>query len=197
MIAKLLEGNRRFVESEFQPNIDYYRGVAEAQRPSVLWIGCSDSRVSEHVITSSKPGTLFVHRNIANIVSFNDVNVAAIIEYALVHLKIEEIVVCGHYGCGGIRALEEGVSENYIADWLAIACIAKERVDRIAQERALSREAKLDLLSEENVRLQIEHLRRISLVRNMHARGAVPRIHGLMYAVKTGRLEVLVDGSEP
>jgi carbonic anhydrase len=197
VIEKLLDGNRRFVESEFDVHLDYYRALAQAQRPAVLWIGCSDSRVCEHVITSSKPGTLFVHRNIANLVSFNDVNVAAIIEYALLHLKIEEIVVCGHYGCGGIRALEDGVSESYIADWLLIAGDAKDRVDRIARERGLSKEAKLDLLSEENVRLQIDHLRRFSVVRNMHARGAVPRIHGLMYAVKTGRLDVLVDGSKP
>ena len=196
MIEKLLDGNRRFVESEFNVHLDYYGALAQAQRPTVLWIGCSDSRVSEDVITSSRPGTIFVHRNIANLVSFNDVNIAAVVEYALVHLKIEDVVVCGHYGCGGIRALDEGVREAYIADWLLIASDAKDRVDRIAQERGLSQEAKLDLLSEENVRLQIDHLRRFAVVRNMHARGSVPRIHGLMYALKTGRLEVLVDGSK-
>jgi carbonic anhydrase len=101
----------------------------------VLWIGCSDSRVPEDMITGSRPGTIFVHRNVANIVAFNDVNIAAIVEYAVAHLKIPDIIVCGHYNCGGILALDEGVEENYIADWLLISGGAKEKVDRIAMER--------------------------------------------------------------
>src|SRR5271163_4703639 len=108
MIDDLLAGNRQFIETEFKPNLEYYQSIAAAQKPRLLWIGCSDSRVSEDVITGSKPGTMFVHRNIANIVSFNDVNVAAIIEYAVTHLKIPDIVVCGHTRCGGIAALENG-----------------------------------------------------------------------------------------
>ncbi len=195
MIEELLEGNRRFIAEEFRPNLDYYNALASAQRPRVLWIGCSDSRVPEDVITGSKPGTIFVHRNVANIVSFNDVNIAAIIEYALACLKIEDIVVCGHYGCGGIRALAAGnVQENYISDWLLIASGALQRANQLARERGLSEDARLDLLSEENVRLQIQHLRMLSLVRNLHARGPIPRIHGLVYALKTGELRVLIDG---
>src|SRR6202044_2543770 len=126
-------------------------------------------RVSEDIITGSKPGTIFVHRNIANIVSFNDVNVAAIIEYAVDHLGVPDIVVCGHYQCGGIAAIEDGVQSHYVADWLLIASGAKERVDQAAREQGLSRVAKLELLVEENVRLQIKHLKSLSLLKNRPA----------------------------
>lgn len=196
MISGLLEGNQKFIESEFNTHLDHYRGIAQAQTPRVLWIGCSDSRVSEDVITSSKPGTIFVHRNIANIVAFNDVNIAAILEYALVHLKIPDIVVCGHTRCGGIAAIEDGVEENYIADWLLIAGGAKEKVDRIAQEKHLSREELLNLLAEENVGLQIKHLKDFALIKNLRRKGRAPHIHGWLYDVDTGQIRVIVDGRQ-
>lgn len=194
MIDELLRGNQKFVTDEFQAHQEHYRSIAEAQKPSVLWIGCSDSRVSEDVITNSKPGTIFVHRNVANIVSFNDVNIAAILEYAVVHLKIPDIIVCGHTKCGGIGAIETGVEENYIADWLLIASGAKEKTDKIAAEKGLSHEEKIAVLTEENVKLQIKHLQNISLIKNMHKVGRTPRIHGWVYSVETGAIKVLVDG---
>jgi carbonic anhydrase len=197
MIDQLLEGNRLFVENEFNRNLNYYTNIAHAQHPQVLWIGCSDSRVPEDEITGSKPGTIFVHRNVANIVAFNDVNIAAIVEYAMAHLKIPDIIVCGHYNCGGIQALDEGVEENYIADWLLISGGAKEKVDRIAREQSLTRSQRLNLLSEENVRLQIKHLSNLSLIKNMRQKGDLPRIHGWIYAMESGQLKVLVDGRVP
>jgi carbonic anhydrase len=194
MIDSLLAGNGRFVAGEFAPNKDYYRTIAAKQTPKVLWIGCSDSRVSEHQMTGSKPGTMFVHRNVANIVAFNDVNISAILEYGVVHLGIEDIIVCGHTRCGGIAAIEDGVKENYIADWLCIATGAKEVADRIAKERKLTREQKLAVLTEENVKLQIKHLKNLALIRNMHGKGPLPRIHGWLYRVEDGSIDVLVDG---
>ncbi len=195
MIDTLLQGNRRFVEEEFRTHLEHYQAIAQAQSPKVLWIGCSDSRVSETVITGSKPGTFFVHRNIANIIAFNDVNVAAILEYAVNHLKITDIVVCGHTKCGGIAALDAGnVNEDYIADWLQIAGGAKEKVDRIAEGRELSHEERLNLLAAENVRLQIKHLKNLAVIRNAHKKGDLPHVHGWMYVVETGEIEVLVDG---
>ncbi|MFM8579456.1 MAG: carbonic anhydrase [Planctomycetaceae bacterium] len=194
MIDQLLEGNRRFASGEFSEHFDYYQSIARQQSPKVLWIGCSDSRVSEDVVTASRPGTMFVHRNVANIVAFNDVNISAILEYGVVHLKIEDIVICGHTRCGGIAAIEGGVRENYIADWLCIATGAKEAADRIAREQKLSHEEKLAILTEENVKLQIKHLRNLALIKNMHARGRLPRIHGWLYRVETGAIDVLVDG---
>ncbi len=194
MINKLLQGNAKFVAGEFKPNEKYYRTIAARQSPKVLWIGCSDSRVSEDVITGSRPGTMFVHRNVANIVAFNDVNISSILEYGIVHLKIEDIVVCGHTRCGGIAAIEDGVHENYIADWLCIASGAKVITDEIAQKHKLSREQKLEVLAAENVKLQIKHLQSLALIKNMHEKGSLPRIHGWLYRVETGAIDVLVNG---
>jgi carbonic anhydrase len=129
-------------------------------------------------------------------VAFNDLNISAILEYAVVHLKIEDIIICGHTRCGGIAAIEDGVRENYIADWLCIATGAKEAADRIARERNLSREEKLAVLTEENVKLQIKHLRNLALLRNMHAQGERPRIHGWLYRVENGTIDILVDGRD-
>jgi len=196
MIEQLLEGNRQFIADEFQPNAEYYKSLALKQTPKVLWIGCSDSRVSEHQMTGSKPGTMFVHRNVANIVAFNDVNISSILEYGVVHLKIEDIIVCGHTRCGGIAAIEDGVHENYIADWLCIASGAKVVTDRIAAERNLSREEKLEVLTAENVKLQIKHLKNLALIKNQHAKGKTPRIHGWLYRVESGTIDVLVDGRD-
>ncbi len=194
MIDELLNGNQRFIATEFNHHLDYYQGIARGQSPTVLWIGCSDSRVSEDVVTGSKPGTIFVHRNIANIVAYNDVNIAAILEYALVHLKIRDVVVCGHTRCGGIAAIEDGVQENYIADWLLIASGAKEKVDALARERHLTREQKLNLLIEENVRLQIKHLEQFALIKNLLRKGEAPAIHGWVYSVETGKIKTIVEG---
>lgn len=194
MINKLLKGNAKFVAGEFKPNEKYYRTIAARQSPKVLWIGCSDSRVSEDVITGSRPGTMFVHRNVANIVAFNDVNISSILEYGIVHLKIDDIVVCGHTRCGGIAAIEDGVHENYIADWLCIASGAKVITDEIAKKHKLSREQKLEVLAAENVKLQIKHLQSLALIKNMHENGSLPRIHGWLYRVETGVIDVLVNG---
>jgi carbonic anhydrase len=191
----LLEGNRDFIDKEFQRHLDYYQTIAQAQTPQVLWIGCSDSRVSEHVITNSKPGTIFVHRNVANIVAFNDINVAAIIEYAVEYLKIPDIIICGHTKCGGIAALHDGnIEDHYISDWLLIANGAKESLEQIDAGRKLSRDERLNILIEENVKLQIKHLQALSIIKHRRPPHVVPRIHGLVYDVETGHLRVLVDG---
>jgi carbonic anhydrase len=197
MIDSLLAGNASFRRDEYQPHEAYYHTIAVKQKPQVLWIGCSDSRVSEDIITGSRPGTLFVHRNIANIVAFNDVNIAAILDYALLHLKIKDIVVCGHTRCGGITALEAGnVDESYIADWLCIASGALVKTEEMARSRKLSHEEKLELLVRENVKLQIRHLEQIAVVRRLRKKKGTPRLHGWVYRVETGGIDIVVDGSE-
>lgn len=196
MVKDFLAGNRRFVEREFNRNRDYYSSLSGSQHPKILWIGCSDSRVSEDVITDSKPGSIFVHRNVANIVAFNDINIASIIEYAITHLKIPDIVVCGHYNCGGVLAMLDGVEEHYIADWLLIASGAIEKAKQMAREMKLSKKELRHLLAEENVKLQIKHLRGLALIRNLHKKGTLPRIHGWIYSVESGQIKVLVDGDK-
>ncbi len=195
MIDSILAGNAKFRTGEYATNVDYYHTIAEKQKPKVLWIGCSDSRVSEDIITSSKPGTLFVHRNIANIVAFNDCNIAAILDYALLHLKIEEIVVCGHTRCGGIAALEAGnVDESYIGDWLCIASGALKTTEEIAREQNLTHEQKMELLVRENVKLQIRYLEQYAVVKRLRKKQGWPRLHGWVYHVETGGIDVVVDG---
>jgi carbonic anhydrase len=196
VVKDFLAGNRRFVEREFNRNRNYYSSLSGSQHPKILWIGCSDSRVSEDVITDSKPGSIFVHRNVANIVAFNDINIASIIEYAITHLKIPDIVVCGHYNCGGVLAMLDGVEEHYIADWLLIASGAIEKAKQMAREMKLSKKELRHLLAEENVKLQIKHLRGLALIRNLHKKGTLPRIHGWIYSVESGQIKVLVDGDK-
>jgi carbonic anhydrase len=113
-----------------------------------------------------------------------------------VHLKIPDIIVCGHTKCGGIRAIEEGVGEDYIADWLLIAQGAKEQADRVAAEQGLSREQKLEVLTRENIRLQIKHLTSIGFIKRHRKKDGLPRVHGWLYSVESGRIEVIVDGTQ-
>ena len=131
MIRTLLDGNRRFVAEVFEKDKDYFADLRKAQNPTVLWIGCSDSRVPVNTITQTKAGEVFVHRNVGNIVASNDWNLSAVLEFSINHLQIPDIVVCGHYGCGGIRALDEDQGDDrYIPIWLINAQKAVTRVER-------------------------------------------------------------------
>lgn len=193
MISTLLDGNRRFVTEVFDVERDYFEDLAKMQRPTVLWIGCSDSRVPVNTITQTKPGEVFVHRNVANIVATNDWNLSAVLEFSINHLKIPDIVVCGHYGCGGIAAMdEEHRDDRYIPIWLNNAYKAKERVDdKIASLRIkLSQEQRMQLVVEENVRLQLEHLREYPFVRNAMQEKKLS-IHGWVYDMTSGDIKIV------
>ena len=192
----LLERNRTWAAYMVAQDPEYFIRHAGGQRPRILWIGCADSRVPGEQVLSSRPGELFVHRNIANIVSYNDVNLAAVVQYAVEHLKVQDIVVCGHYGCGGVRAAcQDRVVGGYIGDWLMIAGWAKrwveERLKKEGKER-LSDEDFLDLVVEENVRLQVKHLSALSMIREAwdHQPG-VPRLHGWCYDIRSGHIKVI------
>jgi len=189
MIDNLLLGNYKFRESDFTPNIDHYRELANSQHPTVLWIGCSDSRLQTGHITQAKAGELFIQRNIGNIVPIHDWNFATVLEYALVHLHVADIVICGHSNCGAIRALEKESTDSYIPLWLNNAREAKERVDeRIpAPTTVLEKDERYRQIEQENVRLQIEHLHTYPLVKRAIEDKKV-QIHGLYYDLATGAL---------
>lgn len=193
MITALLEGNKRFVEDEFEKEREFYVELAKLQRPTVLWIGCSDSRVPVNTITRTKPGEVFVHRNVGNIVATNDWNLSAVLEFSINHLQIPDIVICGHYGCGGIQALdEESVDDKYIPIWLINAYKAKEVVDEKlrALDIDLSDDKRQQLIVEENVRLQLEHLQEYPFVRTaLHEKKL--NIHGWVYDIYTGEIKVM------
>jgi carbonic anhydrase len=197
-LDELLEQNRAWSAENLARDPEFFARQLAGQQPHVLWIGCSDSRVPAEQILGCGPGELFIHRNVANVVAYNDINIAAVIEYALEHLHVPDVVVCGHYRCGGVEAAcAEELVRGYIGDWLMITRSARLRVDELlAQEgRELSREEYLRRVVEENVRLQVEHLSHLSVVRHAwKVNPGVPRLHGWVYDIGTGLIKVLVDG---
>lgn len=193
MITTLLDGNKRFVSEVFDRERDYFEELAKQQRPTVLWIGCSDSRVPVNTITQTRPGEIFVHRNVANIVATNDWNLSAVLEFSINHLMIPDIVVCGHYGCGGIAALDEkNADDRYIPIWLNNAYKARERVDDKLLELhfQISEEQRMNLIVEENVRLQLEHLQEYPFVSNAMRDHALS-LHGWVYDMSNGGIKVV------
>jgi carbonic anhydrase len=193
VIKTLLDGNRRFAADTFVREKEFFASLSEGQHPTVLWIGCSDSRVPVNTITGTRAGEVFVHRNVGNIVATNDWNLSAVLEFSLNHLRIPDIVICGHYGCGGIAALDEQDSEDrYIPVWLINARKAKERVDRrlAADGTAVSPAERSNLIVEENVRLQLAHLAEYPFVRRALTDGSL-HIHGWVYDMSSGQICVV------
>jgi len=194
----LLDRNRRWAEGRLARDPEFFERLKAGQQPRLLWIGCSDSRVPAEEILGCGPGDLFVHRNVANIVAYNDINIASVVQYATVALGIADIVVCGHYGCGGIlAACARPLPDGYLGDWLNIAGWAKLAVDQaLAREgRAADAEEYHRLVVEENVRLQITHLSHLGLVRRRlaEAPGAL-RLHGWVYDIGTGLVKIVTSG---
>jgi carbonic anhydrase len=194
MIEQLLLGNLRFRETQFNDNIEYYKELTKGQSPPVLWIGCSDSRVQTGHITQSPAGVLFIQRNIGNIAPIHDWNFATVLEYAVKHLKVKEIAICGHSDCGAIKALDKDLAGDvYIPLWLNNAVEAKTRVDSRIAKPTTPEEVKerSRLIEQENVRLQIEHLKTYPIIRQALQDGQL-EIHGLYYDLHTGALTKVV-----
>lgn len=193
MVNELLDGNSRFVTDIFDKEKEFFYKLAEEQKPTVLWIGCSDSRVPVNMITQTRPGDIFVHRNVGNVVATNDWNLSAVLEFSINHLNIPDIVICGHYGCGGIQALEDdNMEDKYIPIWLNNAHKAKERVDEKikALHIELEPEKRMQLIVEENVRLQLEHLQEYPFIRRAMQQKTL-NIHGWVYDMQTGAIKVM------
>jgi carbonic anhydrase len=197
-LDELLERNRAWAHEQQVQDPQFFERHLAGQSPKLLWIGCSDSRVPAEQILGCGLGELFIHRNVANVVAYNDVNVAAVIQYSLEYLHITDIIVCGHYKCGGVTAAcAENVVPGYIGDWLMITGWAKRWVDeRLAREkRTVEREEYLRLVVDENVRLQIKHLAHLSMVRQCWEKTpGVPRLHGWVYDMATGLINIVIDG---
>ena len=194
----LLEKNRRWAAAQLAADPEFFARHAQHQHPRLLWIGCSDSRVPAEEILGVGPGELFVHRNVANIVAYNDINVASVIEFATTALNVQDIVVCGHYGCGGIKAAcQAKLPSSYLGDWLMIASWAKRTADQRWGPEAAARdpEGYHRAVVEENVRLQLTHLSHLTVVRNRweHTPG-IPRLHGWVYDITTGLIKVVDHG---
>ena len=189
MIDELLSGNETFRKTRFRDNLKVYTELVQGQKPPVLWIGCSDSRIQTGHITDTMPGTLFMHRNIGNMAPANDWSLATVLEYGIKHLKVQHIVICGHSDCGAIKALDKELDDAYVPNWLNNAMEAKKRVDAKIKKPSTPQEQKerSTMIEQENVRLQIEHLRTYPLVKKAEQEKKI-QIHGLYYNLETGAL---------
>lgn len=183
---KLLAANKSWAESQVQKDGDFFRRLAAIQTPEFLWIGCSDSRVPADKITGTQPGEIFVHRNIANMVVHTDVNLLSVLDFAVNHLKVRHVIVCGHYGCGGIKAAMTHHDYKYVLNmWLRnikdVYRLHREELEQIPDE-----ENKTDRLVELNVKEQVMHLAKTSIIQRAWQNEERPHLHGWVYGLKDG-----------
>lgn len=182
---KILDNNKQWVESQLALDPDYFNDLSKGQNPPLLWIGCSDSRVPANEIIGAKPGEVFVHRNIANLVIHTDMNMLSVLDYAVNALKVKHIIVCGHYGCGGVKAAMGNESIGIIDNWIRHI----KDLFRIHQEELLSiedEEKRFNRLVELNVVEQVYDLAKTSIVQNAWKIGQELSLHGWVYGLNSG-----------
>lgn len=190
MISDLFRNNRLWSERRRRDDPAYFTRLAGLQRPEYLWIGCSDSRVPANVITGLEPGEVFVHRNIANLVHRGDLNLLSVLEFAVDVLEVKHIIVCGHHGCGGVRAAMEPHHHGVIDHWLQpIRDIADDATADLRDQ--MPSEAYNDRICELSVRVQVNNLARTPIIRDAWGRGAGVQLHGWVYGLTDGLLHDL------
>ena len=189
---KLLLENKAWATQQVKKDPEFFSRLLEIQTPEFLWIGCSDSRVPADKITGTQPGEIFVHRNIANMVVHTDTNLLSVLEYAVVVLKVKHIIVCGHYGCGGIRAAMENRSLGIINKWLRnIKDVYFKHREEINQEK--NDEAKTNKLVELNVKEQILNLAKTSIIQKAWKYEQRPHLHGWVYGLNDGIIKPICE----
>lgn len=187
---KLLLANRAWVQEKTLLKPEYFKNLARDQQPEFLWIGCSDSRVPAEEITGTQPGEIFVHRNIANLVVHTDFNLLSVLQYAVDFLKVKHVIVCGHYGCGGVRAALSDQSFGLLNHWLRhIKDICNQNIRQITD--LADPEDKLNQLVELNVLAQVRNLARTEVIQRAWAQHQRPIIHGWVYGLSDGILKPL------
>ena len=186
----LLDRNVAWVNAKTRDDPQFFRRMAEQQAPLYLWIGCSDSRITANDVLGLDPGAVFVHRNIANVVHTSDLNVLSVLEFAIEHLAVEHIIVCGHYGCGGVRRALASERNAMLDNWLQpITMLYRKHrsvFDAIADEQA-----RLDRMCEINIEMQVRRVAATPIVENAWARGQALHLHGWIYAIHDGLLRDL------
>ena len=188
-IQRLLDNNKIWAKTTQEEDPEFFSTLAKQQSPMYLWIGCSDSRVPANQIVDLLPGEVFVHRNVANMVIHTDFNCMSVLQYAIDVLKVKHIIVCGHYGCGGIQAALEDANFGLIDNWLLhIKDIAKANKDELS---TLSKEAQVNRLCELNVLEQALHVRETSVFKDALKRGQDVKLHSFIYSLTNGRIKVL------
>jgi carbonic anhydrase len=189
-LKRLFERNRAWAAEISAREPDFFRELARQQTPEYLWIGCSDSRVPSTQLVSLSPGEMFVHRNVANLVVHTDLNCLSVMQYAVDALRVKHVIVCGHYGCGGVQAALQGARLGLIDNWLRhVQDVAEKHAAALAA--AVDEEARLRLLSELNVREQVTNVCRTTVVQAAWERGQELSVHGWIYALEDGLLRDL------
>jgi len=182
---KILENNKKWVEEKLQISPDYFNNLAEGQTPPLLWIGCSDSRVPANEIIGAEPGEVFVHRNIANMVVHSDMNMLSVLDYAVNVLKVKHVIVCGHYGCGGVKAAMGNSSIGIIDNW--IRHIKNEyRLHQDELNAIKDENERFNRFVEINVYEQVFNLAKTSIVQSAWNAGQELGIHGWVYGLNSG-----------
>lgn len=183
--SKILENNKKWVEDSLKLDENYFKDLAKGQSPPLLWIGCSDSRVPANEIIGAKPGETFVHRNIANMVIHTDMNMLSVLDYAVNVLKVKHVLVCGHYGCGGVKAAMRNDSVGLIDNWIrhikAVYRLHHVELDAIEDE-----EVRFNRFVELNVKEQVFDLAKTSIVQSAWKNGQELSIHGWVYGLNSG-----------
>lgn len=186
----LLEGNKQFVADTLKLDPDYFEKLASGQKPPVLWIGCADSRVPANQITHTRPGEIFVHRNIANMVVHSDMNMLSVLDYAVNVLGVKHVIVCGHYGCGGVIAAlgndENGLVDNWLRHIKDVYRLHAAELDALTDQKQ-----RADRLVELNVIENVNNLTATSIVQNAWKNGKDLQVHGWVYTLNTGYIKDL------
>jgi carbonic anhydrase len=196
---KILEDNKDWAAQQVVIDPDYFNRLSNIQKPDFLWIGCSDSRVPADKITATQPGEIFVHRNIANMVVHTDVNLLSVLDFAVSHLKVKHVIVCGHYGCGGIKAAMENRDYRPVLNmWLRnIKDVYHMYADEL--NAIQDQEKRTDRLVELNVKEQVLHLAQTTIIQRAWKQEQAPDLHGWVYGLKDGIIKPVFDlpaGSE-
>ncbi|MCF8275145.1 MAG: carbonic anhydrase [Flavobacteriales bacterium] len=183
----VFKNNQKWVAEKKANNADFFEHLSEGQNPDILYIGCSDSRVTAEEMTGVEPGQMFVHRNVANLVPNNDGSSASVIEYAVAHLKVKHVVVCGHYFCGGVKAAMQAADLGILNPWLRnirdVYRLHKNELNCIADENG-----KYNRLVELNVYEQCMNVIKTAVVQKAYLTTGYPHVHGWVFDVKTGNL---------
>jgi len=189
---KLLLENKAWAKEQVQIDPEFFSRLSHIQTPEFLWIGCSDSRVPADKITGTQPGEIFVHRNIANMVVHTDINLLSVLEYAVEVLKVKHIIVCGHYGCGGVKAAMGNQSLGIINKWLRnikdVYRIHRDEINKIENE-----EERTNKLIEFNVSEQIMNLAKTSIVQKAWKNHQRPHLHGWVYGLNDGIIKPVCE----
>jgi carbonic anhydrase len=194
-IAEILQNNQAWAAQQHQAVPNYFQELSKGQTPLYLYIGCSDSRLPLTRFTQTEPGEIFVHRNIANQACLTDINFLSVLEYAIAHLHVQHIIVCGHYYCGGIQAAFEGTTTGLVDSWVnpirELYLQKQEEIDQLP-----NREAKLNRLAELNVEVQVKNLYQTSIMRQALREECAPEVHGWVLDLHSGLIKDLSISTE-